>query len=170
MSQSIAPRLRQPGELTGWHVLGWLAAFFGIVFAVNGYFLVSALSTHTGIVSQEPYRKGLHYNTRIAADARQAALGWTSVVTIADDKRVHVVLADKAGLPVGRLVLTGLAGRPSTNRFDHALTFREVAPGRYEAAVDHLVDGAWLVAVEARLGEKDAEPVYRARRRLWFKP
>ena len=59
------------GTIQGWHVLVGMIVFFGIIFAVNGVFLVSALNTHTGIVSQQPYRKGLDYNARIAADARQ---------------------------------------------------------------------------------------------------
>ncbi len=65
-----------------------LIAFFGVIFAVNGYFLYSALSTHTGVVAIEPYRKGLAYNERIAADERQKALGWQRQTSLARDGRV----------------------------------------------------------------------------------
>ena len=52
-----------------WVFLG----FFGVVFVVNGAMIYSAVSTHSGLVANEPYRKGLHYNERIDADERQAA-------------------------------------------------------------------------------------------------
>ena len=41
------------GTLQGCHVLALLVGFFGVVFAVNGYFLAAALSTHTGVVAME---------------------------------------------------------------------------------------------------------------------
>ncbi len=63
----INPR-QVDGALTGRHVLLIFLAFFGSIFAVNGWFLYSALSTHTGVVAVEPYRKGLAYNERIARD------------------------------------------------------------------------------------------------------
>ena len=56
---------------------GVFLAFFAAVFVVNGAMIYSAVSTYTGLVANEPYRKGLHYNERIAADERQARLGWT---------------------------------------------------------------------------------------------
>src|SRR5688572_2876208 len=71
--------------LRGGHVLAAFLAFFGVIFAVNGVFLYMALSTHTGLVAQEPYRKGLHYNDRIAAAERQQALGWTSDLRLAPE-------------------------------------------------------------------------------------
>ena len=55
------------GVITGRHVLIGMLVFFGVILGVNGMFLYSALSTYTGVVSDEPYRKGLNYNERIEA-------------------------------------------------------------------------------------------------------
>ena len=44
--------------------------------------IYQAMSTHTGLVANEPYRKGLHYNDRIDADARQARLGWVDTLDV----------------------------------------------------------------------------------------
>ena len=60
-------------------MLGVFLGFFATVFVVNGAMIYSAVSTHSGLVANEPYRKGLHYNERIAADERQARLGWTEM-------------------------------------------------------------------------------------------
>ena len=94
-------RLRETdGTLQGRHVLMILATFFGVVFAVNGIFLVAAIWTHAGIVANEPYRKGLAYNSRVAAQMRQTDLGWSDTTTAAranlSGRRVSIVTADRA--------------------------------------------------------------------------
>lgn len=158
------------GILKGWHVLASLIVFFGTIFAVNGYFVYAAVSSYTGIVSAEPYRKGLAYNERIAAGERQAALGWQEDVIVERGGLVRVIIRDADGNPVPYLKLAGTIGRPSTIRFDRRLALTERAPGRYEAEAGVLDAGAWLVGVEARRTADDGEPTYRARRRLWLKP
>jgi nitrogen fixation protein FixH len=158
------------GKLKGHHVLFMLVAFFGIVFTVNGVFLGKALSTYTGVVSVEPYVKGLAYNTRIAAGNRQAALGWTDSLEVGRDGNIAITIANRDGQPVRGLALTGMLGRPSTNRLDRALTLVEAEPGRYAAVTGKVLEeGTWLVAVEARASEEGGEPVYRLRRRIWVK-
>ena len=50
-SQPLA-LLSDANPLGGRHVLAMLLAFFGVVFAVNGYFLFAALSTQSALASQ----------------------------------------------------------------------------------------------------------------------
>ena len=171
-SPTSAPQ-RAPAdwELTGWHVLMILIAFFGVIFVVNGYFLYSALSTHTGVVANEPYRKGVEYNKRIEADERQSSLGWTDAIeSLGGDAPIVFSLRDRYGEPVRGLSIQGFVGRPSTAQFDRKLAFREVSPGRYEAAAGRLDSGAWMLNVEAaEPGAGKDQIVYRARKRLWLK-
>ncbi len=167
----INPRVVEPdmsgAGLTGRKVLAAFVAFFGVVFAVNGYFLYAALSTHTGIVAVEPYRKGLAYNERIAAADRQAELSWSETLDVAIDGRVEVALRDRDGTSLRGLVLEGSIGRPSTDRQDHVLRFVE-RDGLYVADAGSLLEGAWIVSFSARRLDT-AEPVFRSRRRLWLK-
>jgi nitrogen fixation protein FixH len=158
------------GQLTGRHVLLITLAFFGIVFAVNAYFLYAALSTHTGIVANEPYRKGLAYNSRIAADERQSELHWADATTIAADGTVTVDLTGQSGSKPQGLVVTGIISRPATAGFDRPLRFTETAPGHYTSEAGAIESGNWLVTIEARSSASDKDPAYRARRRLWLKP
>jgi nitrogen fixation protein FixH len=169
MSPTVLPSIRRREGLQGRSVLWALIGFFAVVFAANGAMIYAAVSTHTGLVANEPYRKGLHYNERIAADARQAALGWTETVDISRDGRVQVSLAGPGGRAVGGLAVSAVLGRPSTQRQDALLALSETAPGRYEARTTALPGGSWLIALEARTAA-DAEPVYRSRRRLWLNP
>ncbi len=172
--QATTDPTQQRQGLTGRHVLAHMVGLFGIVFAVNGYMLFKALSTHSGLVANEPYRKGLEYNRRIAADERQAALGWTSDATLDDKGTVTVTIADPTGQPVSRIALEGRLGRPSSNRADVPLIFKEVAAGRYRADAGAISAGTWQLDVairpEAATTASAGEPIYRFRRRLWVKP
>jgi nitrogen fixation protein FixH len=170
MSPTVLPVARREHGLHGRHVLGIFLAFFAAVFLVNGAMIYSALSTHTGLVANEPYRKGLRYNERITADERQARLGWTDKLDVNLAGRVAIMLADGGGRPVSGLKIEAVLGRPATNRHDVRLMLAEAAPGRYEAHTAPLAEGAWLVALEARADSSAEEPIYRSRRRLWLKP
>ena len=156
--------------LKGKHVLLAVLAFFGTIFIANGIFLYAALSTYTGVVAQEPYRKGLHYNQRIAAAERQEQLGWSTDVALRPDAGLLLEVRDREGRPVSNLLISGVLGRPSTNQHDRSVTLSEVEPGRYAVPVGSLSPGAWLVNLEAVwVGTGDKEPVYRLRKRLWLK-
>lgn len=161
----------QTGQgLSGRSVLVMLVAFFGVVFVVNGYFAYAALQTYTGVVAQEPYRKGLTYNRRIDADARQATLGWSADLAADRDGQARLDLAARDGQPVAGLAVTATLGRPSTDAFDRPLTFIETTPGHYEATLAALDAGSWIVTLTARDSGPATEPVFQLRRRLWLKP
>jgi nitrogen fixation protein FixH len=158
--------------ITGRTVLMLLAGFFGTIFAVNGVFLALALSTNTGIVANEPYRKGLKYNERIAADEHQTELGWKSDIAFDNTSgRLVVVLNDRDGIAVRGLNATVNIGRAATDREDISTPLTEVAPGRYESELPHHGFGSFVANLEARVPRDNAQGlVYRARRRLWIKP
>jgi nitrogen fixation protein FixH len=170
MSPTVLPARRAPQGVRGRHVLLAMLGFFAAVFAVNGVMIYSAVSTYSGLVANEPYRKGLAYNERIAADERQARLGWSDSVEIGRDGRVALTMSSGDGRRVTGLAIAAVLGRPSTNRHDIKLTLRETAPGRYEAQAAPLGDGSWLIAAEARVDARAEDPVYRTRRRVWLKP
>ena len=164
---------RTEGGIQGWHVLAGMLAFFGVIFAVNGFFLFSALKTHTGIVSKQPYRKGLDYNDRIVAEARQQQLGWSQTLELnTADGTVDLKLADRHDMAISGLSIIGYIGRPSTEQHDVALILSEAsAPGTYRAKTGHLQAGNWLIQLEAQQQTAEGpETVYRMRKRLWLKP
>ncbi len=166
------PMKADEGKIKGWHVGAAMIAFFGVIFAVNGVFLYSALSTHTGVIANEPYRKGLAYNERIAFDAAQTARGWVEEVALdADGSRLVVSLKDAKGGPVTGLKISGLVGRPSTGEQDVAVTLAETRPGHYEAVTNLTGRGTFMVNLEgSELGSEGERIVYRMRNRVWLKP
>ncbi len=157
-------------QLKGRHVLMVFIGFFLVVFAVNGVFLYSAIKTYTGIVAVEPYRKGLQYNQRIAADEAQTALGWQDALEIARDGQVTLRMTNRLGAPVEGLHVTGSIGRPSTASHDTRLAFEETRPGTYATRIVPPDAGAWIVNLEARTGAAPETVAHQLRRRLWLKP
>lgn len=170
MTEAAMTSAKAPRKLTGRDVLMTFVAFFGVVFAVNAYFLHSALSTYSGVVSAEPYRKGLHYNQRIAAESRQNALGWKENIALDRDGKLVVTMAGTDGQPVRNLALTATIARPSTAQFDRVVKLAETEPGHYMADAKAIPSGSWIVSLQTQDETENREPTYRARRRLWLNP
>ena len=173
MSPTVLPTIEHQPVLKGTHVLATLVAFFGTVFAVNGVLVFEALKTHSGVVAQEPYRKGLAYNDRIAADELQKALGWKANIAFSATNQVVLTLLDNTGKALIGLKITGSLGRSATERLDAKLSFIETTPGVYEASTAIKDAGDWLITIEARnaaVTGVPSEPIYRLRRKLWRKP
>jgi nitrogen fixation protein FixH len=138
--------VRSSFQLTGWHVLAAVVAFFAIVIAVDTAFMVFAYRTFPGQVSATPYEDGVAYNRKLAQLNAQAHLGWIPVATVAADGAVRLDVRDKAGAPVRALTLAGRLERPATETGRIALAFRETEPGVYAARPGRLV-GAWDLSV-----------------------
>ena len=165
MSLSTAIRPNKTG-LKGWHVLAILLGFFGTVMAVNIAMATLAIRTFSGIDGTDSYQHGLDYNKTLAEAAQQQRLGWTNSITITDNgTAVRLALIDSQARPVEGLTVKGMIGLGATDQFDRSLTFHESAAGIYEAPVDRLTVGTWLVSLEAR----GSPGTYRLKERLWFK-
>lgn len=155
--------------IQGRQVLWTLIAFFGLVFGVNGIFIFAALSTYSGDVAVEPYRKGLNYNQRIEAGARQLQLGWRDSIEVTRDGRISVLIVDRGGVPAAGLKVKAVISRPSTASDDHLADLVQLADGHYSADVAQLAAGNWIAEIDARDPLNETR-VYRSRRRLWLKP
>lgn len=170
MTPTTLPNISRDRGLQGRHVLYAMLSFFGLIFAVNGLMLYHALATHSGIVAQEPYRKGLAYNERIAADERQAGLVWFADAALSPHGAIAVTLTDSGGNPIAGRRVEATLGRAASSRHDLRLVLVEEAPGRYVAMAGAIEPGAWVVDAVVRDADAASAPLYRMRRRLWLKP
>lgn len=158
-----------PARIEGRHVLIGLLAFFGVMLVANGIFLYYAVGTFNGFETSEAYRKGLTYNTRIAADAMQASRGWQPMARYESDKgQLFIEVRDRQGRDIAGLTISGEVRRPVTDKADQPVTMAEVAPARYVTALD-LAPGQWTLAVKMSEQGTAGEPVFRFKKRLWVK-
>lgn len=174
MSRSSTPHKVDSGlTINGRHVLFGLLAFFAIVLVADTYLIYKAVSTFGGLETEDAYRKGLSYNSRIVAADAQAKRGWRDQLNyLTQTKRLRIVLLDREGVGVSGLSITASLGRPATNRFDRNLTFIQTRPGIYEAAVPTLESGWWTVEAQAKRNAHDRREaiVHELKRRIWIRP
>lgn len=157
-------------RITGRDVLLILIAFFGITIAVNVAMATFAVRTFSGEDAPRSYMIGLHYNEMLAARAAQRTIDWSADLTAARMADGSVIIAvdlrDDRAKAVTGLALEGVLRLPATSREDHALTFGEVAPGRYEAHIATLHPAYWDLIVTT--AGSDRRP-FEARNRIWIR-
>jgi nitrogen fixation protein FixH len=156
-----------PAPLTGKRVLIVLAASFGIVFAVNGFFVYEALSTAPGDESGASYEAGLRYNSILAAERAQNALGWQHKLSL-DNGALRISIQDAAGSPVTRLALAAEIERPAGSGRAR-LAFKETGDGIYRAPLS-VSAGTWIASITAKRSSAGEAPggFYRVRERIWI--
>jgi nitrogen fixation protein FixH len=155
--------------LSGRKVLLLLIAFFGVIFAVNTFFIVQAVTTFRGEDEQDSYLQGINYNQTLAQRKAQAALGWQASVEPVGAKgegtRILVRLTGPTQAPITDAAVKGLARHPSDATRDRALSCREAEPGDYICRGPRLSEGYWDLVVDAKT--KTSVP-FEASARLWL--
>lgn len=158
-----------PKPVEGRHVLIGLLAFFGVMLAANGIFLYYALDTFNGFETSQAYRKGLTYNSRIAADTVQASRGWQPTARYENDKSQLVIeVLDRKGRNISGLTISGEVRRPVTDKADQSVMLKEVVPARYAAQLN-LAAGQWIFSGQMFETGVSGKAVFRFKKRLWVK-
>ncbi|SMF40432.1 Nitrogen fixation protein FixH [Tistlia consotensis] len=163
MSRAALLRHRLFGE-SRW--IPWIfVGGFGVVFAVNGIMVSTALDSWTGIVEHDYYLRGLKYNEALEDARAQAKLGWQ--VGVAQDNpqpgslRLQVSLADRDGHPIAADRVVAKLERPTQTALDRAVGFSADQRGRWSAEVAALPPGQWHLRIVLHKGEHSFETVKR---------
>ncbi|TQV68100.1 FixH family protein [Denitrobaculum tricleocarpae] len=160
-------KLSLPENLNGYHVFGAFAAFFGVVFAVNGFMVFMALDSWSGLSTEDAYQRGLRYNTTLEAMEHRDALGWQENVIYtpgspdaaatadADSQsesygRITLEMRDRDGALLEGLIVAGQIWRPTNEGFDRPIELEAVGAGRYETDVAFPLKGNWLIRLSAQ--------------------
>ncbi len=135
-------------EFTGRHMLGWLIAFFGVVFAVNMVLAFIANWSWTGLVVENGYIASQQYNSFIAAEKRQEKLGWDARFSH-DAIGLIFKVKDGAGSPVTGLDVVVTMGRPTHEGEDRVVRLPETGYGVYSLDMA-LPAGLWEAKLVAK--------------------
>lgn len=156
------------GALSGRGVLLWVVGFFGVIIAMNAWFVTASIRTFSGEDEQKPYLQGVEYNQTLSRRAAQQMLGWRATIASARQDlhtvRVTVILDHKDGSPVTGLLLKGELRHPSDEGRDRPAKFREVSAGRYDAEIRGIAPGAWDLMAQTGA----SQPPFETVRRLWL--
>ncbi len=146
---TLSPEATRRSRWIPWTFVGG----FGVVIAVNLVLVVFALTSWSGLETEQAYQKGLAHNQTLDAISSQVARGWRGTLAFAPREagsgQLMFTLVDAAGDPVDGLDVTARLIRPTHEGFDKAIILRALGAGRYEAMLDLPLDGQWRVEIEA---------------------
>ncbi|MBC2884494.1 FixH family protein [Ochrobactrum sp. CM-21-5] len=141
------------GTFTGWHMLGIMLAFFGVIIVVNLVMAYNAVNSWSGLVVKNTYVASQEFNEKAQTGKEQAALQWQSKPAY-ENGVFTWRLANHDGEAV---VMTGGTvefKRPVGDVHDTQVTLAVREPGVLTAPVE-LGEGAWIVEVNADAGLDD---------------
>ena len=132
-------------------------AFFAVIFAVDSFFIYLSKKTWRGVITEDSYQKGLHYNDTIKAVAKQKKLGWKSKINYtASGKNSGVIkidLEDKNSHKIPDAKIYVNFKRPLQEGFDFTKNI-EFDGVNYRAEISFPLAGQWDFEVVAT---KDSE-------------
>lgn len=133
--------------LTGRKVLAWFLGFFFIVFGANLVMSWFAVTTFSGVETEDAYQRGREFNREIAEAEMQKALGWTISVTTEQEADSNIFLAmtirDVGGTALETMSVEGLMVRPVHDGIDQPVVLAYLGDGRYGARVTLPERGNW---------------------------
>ena len=141
------------GKLTGKHVLVMLLVFFGVVFAVNGYFISSAVKSFPGQVEDKSYLQGLKFNQTLEARRKQSQLGWMAQIGVEASgigpRSLVSVYTNSEGAAVTGLEVIAELVRHDDRHISLVRRMQKKDIGEYWLDVSDLGPGRWTVRTVA---------------------
>lgn len=127
--------------------------FFGVVFSVDFFFIYLSNKTWRGIVVEDSYYKGVHYNQTLEEEKKQQELGWKMSVSfnnISKNNGVLLVnLLDKNLQIIADAKISVEIKRPVQDGYDFSQELKFVG-GIYEAKIGFPLQGQWNFLVKAQ--------------------
>ena len=134
--------------------LWWAVAGAAAVLAANGTLVYVAVSSWTGLETQQHFARGLRYNQNLEGVRRQEALGWTaSLATDFETSSVAATFRDRHGNPLTDLQVRLLTTRPTHDGHDRDFKLKHLGAGRYTGKFDLPLRGQWDFRLLARRGD-----------------
>jgi nitrogen fixation protein FixH len=146
---------------TGWHMLGIMCAFFGVIITVNLTMAYFAVGSWSGLVVKNSYVASQEFNEKAITGKEQAALLWETTLDYKNGEFVYK-LVDRNGVAIEVTSATAHFKRPVGDAHDTTVTMDNVGPGHFTSKVE-LGEGAWIVEINAEAGLEDP---YRQIRRF----
>ncbi|MBF0177074.1 MAG: FixH family protein [Magnetococcales bacterium] len=148
-SQTAQPLWRRWGP---WRLSLFLFAL--VVILANVALVYYASASWTGVVTQNPYEKGLAYNKVLAEQQLQDSLGWqgtlqTGTPRVGAPEPMVFTLTQRDGTPLQGAAVTLQTFRPVAAGHDQHVVLSEIAPGQYTARISFPLPGVWEVKISA---------------------
>jgi len=157
---------RNPNWWIPWSFFG----FFAVMFVANGTMVYYAVTTFTGVETNNAYRRGLQYNKKIEAAAKQRALGWTAALEVEQRPplaaRITLNLTDRDTRALSGADIDVTFVRPTHEGSDFSATLSAVGAGRYRMDARFPLPGQW----DVRLDIVHPDGTYAMKERIFVRP
>lgn len=145
--------------MKGWIASGkvWpmlVCAFIALDVVIVGVTIIAAHSDPSFAVEPDYYSKALHWDDAREEQERSNLTGWSADLAVAVDRLVEVRLTSSKGAPVEGAVVSAECFARLRAKDRSALTFTEVSPGVYRAALGAGQSGRWIFRVRAMREEE----------------
>jgi len=159
-------RTRNPNWWIPWSFVG----FFAVMFVANGTMLYYAVTTFTGVETNNAYRRGLQYNKKLEAAAVQRALGWTAALEVEQRPplaaRITLDLSDRDARALNGADVAVTFVRPTHEGSDFTSTLTALGSGRYRLDASFPLPGQW----DVRLDIDHPHGSYAMKERIFVRP
>ena len=135
----------------GKKILFCFLGFFGVVAAVDAAFVYTAIRTHSGLVTEQAYEKGLAYNETLSKARSQPQVRQTASYT---NGVFRWTIADEKGNPVTGAKVDVSFFRPVKDGSDFKAGMTETAAGTYEIKPAFPLNGLWTAELDAKWNDK----------------
>jgi nitrogen fixation protein FixH len=145
-------------------IIYFFFAFFAIVLAVNIFYIYISKKTWRGVVTDDPYHKGLNYNDTLKEVAKQKVLGWTVKINFKSGGTkqgiLMITVQDKNLLYMNDAKIYATFKRPAQEGLDFVLPV-PFEDGIYKAQVNFPLEGQWDGEVVVRKDQDAYQDVRR---------
>jgi nitrogen fixation protein FixH len=139
-------------------------AFFAVILVVNIFFIYISKKTWRGVITEDSYQKGLHYNDAIKAVNEQKKLGWKMKINYSSSGKnsgsVKIDLEDKNSEKITDAKLYVNFKRPTQEGFDFTKSL-EFDGKEYRAEIVFPLAGQWDFEVVATKNYETFQTVKR---------
>lgn len=133
--------------LNGWWVFTAFALFFGVIVLVNSVYITMALRSHSGVVTEDAYRKGLAFNEKLEQARNQPDI--LNELRF-ENNILRWKIADKTGLAIDNADVIAEFMRPVKAGNDFNAQLHHDGNGIYSIKPDFPVKGSWKVILSAK--------------------
>ena len=131
----------------------WIPRYFFIFFIVvailDGIFVTLAITTHTGLVTEKAYEKGLAYNEVLERAEKQKSMGIQARAEYKDNV-LTLRLKTREDTPLKAEKVVAKFYRPSGTGHDYEVQLEDKGDGLYQAAPAFPLSGLWTTTLEAQ--------------------
>lgn len=130
----------------------YFVVFFAVIALLDGIFVYMAVSTQTGVVTENAYEKGLNYNEIIKAAKAQPVLQQKAVF---ENGLLRWQLADENGIPITNAFVNAQIIRPVQDGLDFDVRLMHKGEGIYEAPLKLPAPGQWKAQLKSTWNQQD---------------